>query len=181
MPSLHLTEPAGAAFPLLTLSVPLLDVERQHRTAHSSATVIKALLSWLLFAASPSLAHAAHRAVTLTKPLCPPRSPTHSSQWGSPRPHAVGLTLVTSSARSQPIPPPSLLGSAPKGTHWSFLISTPEGLSATQVKLVLRSWKLNGVKCRSRRRVAKEPHVSSLRDEGIRQPRVCVSPLRWGW
>lgn len=71
MPSLHLTEPAGAAFPLLTLSVPLLDVERQHRTAHSSATVIKALLSWLLFTVSPSLAHAAHQAVPLTKPLCP--------------------------------------------------------------------------------------------------------------
>lgn len=98
----------------------------------------------------------------------PHQEPHTQHPMGQPSPHTVGLTLVTSSARSQPISPPSLL----EGAHFSSLTSTPKGLSSTQVKLVLRSWKLKDLKCRSRRRVTSEPRSSSLRDEGFRQPRV---------
>lgn len=142
-----------------------MDVEQQQGTVQGSSQIMKALLLLHLFT-SPE--HAAHQAVTLMKPPCPTRSPTHSIQWGSPRPHTVGLTPVTSSARSQPVSPPWSLG----GAHFSSLTSTPNGLSSMQVKLVLRSWKLKELKCRSRRRITSEPRSSSLRDEGFRQPRV---------
>lgn len=142
-----------------------MDVEQQQGTVQGSSQIMKALLLLHLFT-SPE--HAAHQAVTLMKPPCPTRSPTHSIQWGSPRPHTVGLTPVTSSARSQPVSPPWSLG----GAHFSSLTSTPNGLSSMQVKLVLRSWKLKELKCRSRRRITSEPRSSSLRDEGFRQSRV---------
>lgn len=64
---------------------------------------------------------------------------------------------------SQPRPPlfPVTGASAGDG-HRTSLVSTPRGLSTTQVKLVCRCWLLKELKCRSRCRTILEPCGSSL-------------------
>lgn len=64
---------------------------------------------------------------------------------------------------SQPRPPlfPGT-GASPGVGHRTSLVSTPRGLSTTQVKLVCRCWLSKELKCRSRRRANPEPCSSSL-------------------
>lgn len=85
--------------------------------------------------------------------------------WGcqSRELHCRVFTQHRSCCPSQPRPPLfPVAGASAEDGHRTSLVSTPRGLSNTQVKLVCRCWLSKELKCRSRCRAHPEPCTSSL-------------------